>query len=171
MFVLVILLFRGLALAAVLACRLMVSMSRGIILLTGIGAALALALGASAALAGCGGGPSPVTIHGSVSPAEASSLTLPLSYSECSEESPSPGDQVTVTDPGGKVIGSATLGIWEHGSATADGITAYGCLEPFTMRDVPAEPRYGFSINTVPGVIWVTNVSHGVTLDVSSDGN
>ena len=66
------------------------------------------------------------------------------------------------------MIGTATLGIWSHAHAVVSGVTSYNCDMPFTMKNVPHEDRYGFAINGVPGKIWVTDVSKGVTLSVSS---
>jgi hypothetical protein len=118
------------------------------------------------ATAGCGS--SSVTIHGDVS-AGGGAFGGPVTiYGYCSQDAPSPGDQVTVTDPNGKVIGTGTLRIWSHIRATADGVTMYGCDMPFTIKGVPAEQRYGFEINNAPGKIWVSNVNQPVTLDVGS---
>jgi hypothetical protein len=131
-------------------------------------------LGAASALSvtACGGGPPPETVHGQVAPSSAvanvfSGVTA-NSYAQCSEATPAPGTQVTVTNPSGKVLGSAVLGLWSHQHITTSGITAYQCDMPFTIRDVPHEARYGFAINGVPGKIWVTKLSGGVTLSVSS---
>jgi hypothetical protein len=128
----------------------------------------ATALGVTA----CGGTSPPVTIHGQVAPSSTVASVFPgataNSYAACSEANPAPGTQVTVTDPSGKVLGSATLGLWGHQHVTASGITAYQCDMPFAIKNVPHEARYGFAINGVPGKIWVTNVSQGVTLSVSS---
>ena len=122
-------------------------------------------------LAACGG-TSTSTIHGQVSPnGSASALGLggdAQAYSECSEDTPTPGTQVTVTDPSGKVIGTATLGLWSHATISQSGLTLYTCNMPFTMKAVPAEQRYGFEINNVPGKIWVNKVSKLVTLAVGS---
>jgi hypothetical protein len=131
--------------------------------------AVAAVLVLAVAVAACGSGSPSVTIHGQVLPARADGVPA-TSYGFCSEGSPSPGDQVTVSDPGGKVIGIATLGTWNHTRATVDGVTVYPCLMPFTMKGVPGEQRYGFGINNVPGKIWVTKVNQLVTLDVSSSG-
>ena len=114
------------------------------------------------------GGSPDVTIRGNVSPGGGAFGGLAMSYSECSETSPSPGSQVTVSNPGGAVIGSATLGTWSPMTATADGVTMYACDMPFTIKNIPAESRYGFKINNVPGEIWVTSVRQSVTLEVGS---
>ncbi|HEY5360314.1 MAG TPA: hypothetical protein VIJ82_21950 [Streptosporangiaceae bacterium] len=130
-----------------------------------------LSAAAAAALSACGS--SAVTIHGQIMPGGgATSITggLVTSYAFCSEDSPSPGSQVAVTDPDGKIIGSATLGTWSHRSATASGLTMYPCMMPFMIRNVAAEQRYGFEINGVPGKIWVSNVSRPVLLQVGSGG-
>ena len=123
------------------------------------------------AMAGCGGG-STSTVNGQVTPSgSASALGLggdTQAYTECSNDTPTPGTQVTVTDPGGKVIGNASLGLWSHATISQSGLTLYTCNMPFTMKDVPAEPRYGFVINNVPGKIWITNVSSLVSLVVST---
>jgi hypothetical protein len=55
-----------------------------------------------------------------------------------------------------------------HQHVTTSGITAYQCDMPFVIKNVPHEARYGFAINGVPGKIWMTNVSQGVTLSVFS---
>jgi hypothetical protein len=137
-------------------------------------AAFVLLASASAAvvLSACGG-TSAVTIHGQIEPGgSAASISggLAMTYAECSSDSPAPGSQLTVSDPDGKVIGTATLGTWSHKTATASGLTMYPCLMPFTIRDVAAEQRYGFGINDVPGKIWVSNVSKPVFLQVGSSG-
>jgi hypothetical protein len=93
-----------------------------------------------------------------------------MNYGECSSDTPSPGVQVVVTDPSGKVIGTGTLGPWSHQTATASGLTMFPCWMPFVMRNVPTEPRYGFSVNGVPGTIWMTKVSQLVTLVTSTSG-
>lgn len=122
-------------------------------------------------LTACGSSSPPVTIHGQVSPSSTVASVFPgataSSYAGCSEANPAPGTQVTVADPSGKVLGSATLGLWTHQHITTSGITAYQCDMPFTIKNVPHEARYGFAINGVPGKIWMTNVSQGVTLSVS----
>lgn len=135
------------------------------------GIAVALVVAATATLSACGN--STVTVHGQVEPgggalASMGADGLAQTYSGCSDDTPSPGSQVTVTNPSGKVIGSATLGTWSHRTVTADGLTMYPCWMPFTMKNVAAEQRYGFKINNVPGEIWVNNVSKIVTLDVGS---
>jgi hypothetical protein len=119
-------------------------------------------------LAACGGGGTS-TIRGQVEPGGGPiSGGLETNYGFCTEDSPGPGAQITVTDPSGKVIGTGTLGLWSHRTATASGLTMYPCLMSFTIKAVPAESRYGFEINNVPGKIWVTNVSKLVTLEVGS---
>ena len=73
-----------------------------------------LVTAATAALSACGGS-STVTIHGQLEPgggalASTGGGGLAQTYAECNMDSPSPSSQVTVTDPGGKAIGTATLG-------------------------------------------------------------
>jgi hypothetical protein len=75
------------------------------------------------------------------------------------------------------VIGTGTLGQWSHTHSTVAGATVYSCDEPFTMQSVPfepcvsSEPRYGFTVNGVPGKIWATDVRKLVTFSAaSSDG-
>jgi hypothetical protein len=46
-------------------------------------------------------------------------------------------------------------------------LTIYMCLEPFTMKNVPAESRYGFEINGEPGTLWENSVTGTVSLSVS----
>jgi hypothetical protein len=132
-----------------------------------------LASASTAAVLSACGGTSAVTIHGQIEPdggAASISGGLAMTYADCSSDSPAPGSQVTVSDPAGKVIGTATLGHWSHRTATASGLTMYPCMMPFTMRNVVAEQRYGFGINGVPGKIWVSNVSKPVFLQVGSSG-
>jgi hypothetical protein len=135
------------------------------------------ALGALAVflVAGCGGGPSTVTIHGQVEPGGGALGSvggggLEMNYAACANDTPSPGTQVVVTDPSGKVIGTGTLGAWSHKTATASALTMYPCWMPFTIKDVPTEQRYGFSVNDVPGTIWLTKVDQLVTLVTSTSG-
>jgi hypothetical protein len=90
------------------------------------------------------------------------------SYATCASSTPEPGTQVTVTDPSGTVIGTGTLGLWNHDSTTVSGATIYPCDMPFTIKDVPHEARYGFAINGVPGTIWETSINGAVSLTVSS---
>jgi len=129
--------------------------------------ARALALPAAAlaviTIAGCGG-PGTSTIHGTVTP---SGPGIANAYGFCSEDNPAPGGQVTVSDPGGKVIGTGTLGTWSHAHFTSYGTTEYTCTMPFAMKGVPAEQRYGFAVNGVPGKIWFNKLSKPVTLNVS----
>jgi len=127
---------------------------------------------AAAALvaAACGGGSSSVTIHGTLTPSSGlSSVSRPgvnaSSYAGCRSASPAPGTQVTVTGPGGTVIGTATLGLWSPASIVVSGTRVYSCAMPFTVKGVPSQARYGFRVNGVPGTIWKTSVSH-VSLDV-----
>ena len=118
----------------------------------------------------CGGGSSSVTIHGTLTPSSGlSSVSGPgvnaSSYAGCRSASPVPGTQVTVTGPGGTVIGTATLGLWLPASTVVSGTRVYSCAMPFTIKSVPSQARYGFQVNGVPGTIWKTSVSH-VSLDV-----
>jgi hypothetical protein len=118
----------------------------------------------------CGGGSSSVTIHGTLTPSSGlSSVSGPgvnaSSYAGCRSASPVPGTQVTVTRPGGTVIGTATLGLWSPASIVVSGTRVYSCAMPFTIKGVPSQARYGFQVNGVPGTIWKTSVSH-VSLDV-----
>jgi hypothetical protein len=136
-----------------------------------------IALGALAAflVAGCGGSPATVTIHGQVEPGGGALSSvggngLEMNYGACSGDTPTPGAQVVVADPSGKVIGTGTLGTWSHKTATASGLTMYPCWMPFTIKNVPTEQRYGFSVNGVPGTIWMTKVNQLVTLVMSSSG-
>ena len=133
-------------------------------------AAVAVIASAGFAATACGAGS--VTIHGSVTPSSSASSVFgsgmtATSYAQCGTASPAPGDQVTVTDPSGKVIGTGTLGVWSRGSTTVSGTIIYPCDMPFTMGGVPSESRYGFEISGVPGTIWETSISH-VSLAVSS---
>ena len=124
---------------------------------------------AALALAACSSAPSASTIRGDVSPDGSSNpLGFAMTYAACAQDSPAPGAQVTVTDPGGKVVGSGTLGTWTRTHVSADAVTGFACDMPFTMTGVPAEQRYGFRINGVPGTIWMTSVSRLVTLSVKS---
>jgi hypothetical protein len=129
-------------------------------------AALA-AITAVLAVAACGG-TSTVTVHGTVTPhSEVSGMFGGVSsYANCSLDSPAPGTQITVTDPSGKVIGTAALGYWTGQTVAVSGLTLWTCPEPFTMKDVPSEPRYGFHINGAPGTIWETSVNN-VALNVT----
>jgi hypothetical protein len=130
------------------------------------------ALGAAAlALAACSSSPSTSIVHGTVAP-NGSASTLGLAgdaqqYSECALDTPKPSSQVTVTDPSGKVIGNAGLSLWSHQTIRTDGLTLYPCDMPFVIKNVPNEPRYGFKINGVPGVIWFTSLKH-VALSVGN---
>ncbi len=113
----------------------------------------------------CGGGSSSVTIHGTLTPSSGlSSVSGPgvnaSSYADCRSASPVPGTQVTVTGPGGTVIGTATLGLWSPSSIVVSGAKVYSCAMPFTIKGVPSQARYGFQVNGVPGTIWKTSVSH-----------
>ena len=119
-----------------------------------------------------GGGASAVTIKGTVTPSSGASSVFgagvnATTYAGCAAASPMPGTQITVTDPSGKVIGTGTLGVWADSSVTTSGLTVYLCDMPFTIKNVPSEQRYGFSINGVPGTIWETSVSGPVNLSVS----
>lgn len=118
------------------------------------------------------GGASTVTIKGTVTPSSGASAVFgagmnATTYAGCAAASPAPGTQITVTDPSGKVIGTGALGIWTDASVTASGVTIYPCDMPFTIKNVPPEQHYGFSINGVPGTIWETSVSGSVNLSVS----
>jgi hypothetical protein len=106
-------------------------------------AALAAA-GLAVALTGCGS--SPQTVRGSVE-----DCTTALN----------PGDQITVTDPSGSVIGTGTLdaGVstplpaallpWAAGTGYAGDVT-------YKFRvTVPGETRYGVTVGT-HGTIWFT---------------
>lgn len=121
--------------------------------------------------AACGGA-STSTVHGTVSPTgPGSALGMggdATSFADCSLDSPMPGDQITVTDPSGKVIGNATLGVWSAASVRVQGLTVYPCFMSFTMKQVPSEQRYGFAISGVPGKTWINNAGKTVTLAVNS---
>ena len=116
---------------------------------------------------------SAVTITGTVTPSSASSSVFgngmnATSYAACAVTSPKPGTQVTVTDPSGKGIGTTTLGLWDNTHATASGLTVCLCDIPFTIKNVPAEQRYGFSVDGESGTIWETNASKPVNLSINS---
>lgn len=125
------------------------------------------AITAGLVITACGGA-STVTIHGTVTPHSETSDIFggQNSYANCSLDSPAPGTQVTVTDPSGKVIGTGSLGYWTGASVTASGLKLWTCPEPFTIKGVPSEPRYGFQVNGVPGTIWETSVTN-VTLKIT----
>ena len=130
-----------------------------------------LAAGSLAVTAAACSSPATSTVHGTVTP-NGSASTLGLGgdvqiYAECAEDTPKPGDQVTVTDPSGKVIGNASLGLWSHRTIRTAGLTLYPCGMSFVMKNVPSEPRYGFKINGVPSTIWFTSLKH-VALSVGS---
>ncbi len=130
----------------------------------------AISLVAILALAACGGS-STSTIHGQVTPnGPSSALGLggdQQTYTECVNDTPKPGDQITVTDASGKVIGNATLGLWSHAKTSAGGLTLFTCAEPFTMTSVPSESRYGFQISGISGTTWITDITHTVSLAVT----
>ena len=134
----------------------------GVVVLIAVIAAVKLAGGSSAA-----------TITGTVTPSSAASSVFgsginATSYAECAVTSPKPGTQVTVTSPSGQVIGTGTLGLWSHSSVTASGLTVYLCDMRFTIKSVPAEQRYGFSVDGESGTIWETNVTKPVSLSIGS---
>ncbi len=136
---------------------------------TTIGAILT-AMAALTAAAACGSSPPPVTIHGTVTPSGTISQTFGQGlnadgYGACSETSPAPGTQVTVTSPSGTVIGTGTLGSWNTDSVVIEGTTMYHCDMPFTIKNVPQETRYGLAVSGVPGTIWETSVSGAVSLE------
>ena len=107
--------------------------------------------------------PTSVTIHGTVRPDVSGAARY---YQACAYGKPSPGAQVTVTDPSGAVISTGTLGAWSHANPSG----MFTCAMPFTVANVPHEARYGFAINGVPGTIWKTSVGGTVQLEVSSNG-
>lgn len=120
---------------------------------------IALVTGAAvlAVLAGCSGGPGSITAHGT-----AQDCTGALST----------GDQVTVADPTGKILGSGTLAEDNSPQALAaektyddlqlslsqfggssSGMTVYD----FTVGGLPGgEQRYGISAGSGHGTIWFT---------------
>lgn len=119
------------------------------------------------------GGASAVTVNGTVTPSSGASSVFgsgitATTYAECALASPKPGTQITITSPSGQVIGTGTLGVWADSSVTASGVTAYQCDMPFTIKNVPSEARYGFSVNGIPGTIWETSVSGPVNLSIYS---
>jgi hypothetical protein len=131
---------------------------------------LAAILAAGLGLAACGGS-STSTVHGQVMPNGPSSA-LGLGgdqqlYTECVNDTPKPGTQITVTDPSGKVIGNATLGLWSHAKVSAGGLTLFTCVEPFMMTSVPSESRYGFQITGISGTTWINDITHSVALAVT----
>ncbi len=130
-------------------------------------------IAAAALAAACGGGSSSIAIHGTLTPSLGlSSASGPgvnaSTYAGCRSASPVPGTQVTVTDSGGTVIGTATLGLWSPAGIVESGTTVYSCAMPFIIKSVPSEARYGFQVNGVLGTIWETSVSH-VIIDVRMD--
>lgn len=120
---------------------------------------------AALAAAACSGTPAPVTIRGTLTPA----LSLSDAYSgfNCAFRAPVPGQQVTVTDPSGKVIGTGTLGQWRHDTVKVSGVTVYRCDMPFTVTGVPPQQRYGIQAAGSAGTTWVTSVSGPVSIDAS----
>jgi hypothetical protein len=127
--------------------------------------------GAEIALAACGGS-STATIHGQLNPTGSGSILGvggdAVGYGACAADTPKPGDQLTVTDASGKVIGNTTLGTWSRATVRVSGLTLNTCQMPFTMTGVPAETRYGFQVANVPGTTWINDISKPVTLSVSS---
>ena len=135
-----------------------------------ISCAISLAATLAMGLAACGGS-STSTVHGQVTPTGPSNV-LGLggdeqTYTECVNDTPKPGTQITVTDPSGKVIGNATLGLWSHATTFTGGLTNFTCTEPFTMTSVPSESRYGFQISSIPGTTWINDITHTVSLAVT----
>lgn len=144
------------------------------VLYTLLGAGAVVAAIVVVAVIKTAGGASTVTIKGTVTPASAASSVFgsginATSYAECAVANPKPGTQVTVSSPSGQVIGTSALGIWADSSVTTSGVTIYLCDMPFTIKNVPSEQRYGFSINGVPGTIWETSISGSVNLSVNSN--
>jgi len=122
-------------------------------------------LGAVAGLsvAACGGSqPATVTIHGSVANDVSAAAPYPAA---CAFGKPASGNQIVITSPSGTVISTATLGTLIHAANPSGHFT---CTLPFTATKVPQETRYGFTINGVPGTIWMTNISGTVQLNVSA---
>jgi hypothetical protein len=116
-------------------------------------------------------GTSKVTVHGTVTPLSGPSSVsgsgfTAKTYAGCALARPRPGTLITITSLSGQVIGTGTLGEWAHSAVTASGATVYQCEMPFTIKNVPSEPRYGFSVNGVPGTLWQTTVSSPVNLRI-----
>lgn len=113
--------------------------------------------------AACSSRPAPVTIRGTVTP----SLSQSDAYGgfDCAQRSPVPGEQVVVTDPSGKVIGTGTLGQWNRDTVNVAGTTVYRCDMPFTVTGVPPQQRYGFQATGSSAVTWETSVSGPVGID------
>lgn len=124
---------------------------------------LLVTAGIALAVASCSSSPAPVTIRGTVSPQL--SVSDALGGFDCARRSPVPGDQVVVTDPSGKVIGTGTLGQWRRDTANVSGVTVYRCDMPFTVAGVPPQQRYGIQAAGSSRVTWVTDVSGPVSID------
>jgi hypothetical protein len=116
-------------------------------------------------------GASPVTVDGTVTPLSGASSAsgsgfAARTYARCALASPKPGTQITITTVSGQVIGTGTLGEWAHSTVTVAGVSVYRCDMPFTIKNVPPEARYGFSLSGLPGTIWETSVSSPVNLRI-----
>lgn len=129
----------------------------------------------AAACGGSGSGhPATVIIHGSLTPSSGASSVFgagvnATSYTACAGTSPTPGTQVTVKSPSGRVIGTGTLGTWSHAHASVAGTTIYTCDMPFTIRSVPREARYGYQVNGVSApVFWQTGTHPALSITTTS---
>jgi hypothetical protein len=116
-------------------------------------------------------GASPATVNGTVTPLSGVSSVsgggfAARTYARCELARPKPGTQITITSVSGQVIGTGTLGAWTHSTVTVLGKEVYLCDMPFTIKNVPSEARYGFSLNGFPGTIWETSVSSPVNLRI-----
>lgn len=113
----------------------------------------------AASLAACS--TNSATLHGRVTPASA----LPThrqAQVECTTLMPSPGTQVTVADPGGKIIGTGDLGTCQVIKVKA----GYRCAEAFTVTGLPAEPRYGLAVSGIVSTLWIIDVHKPITFYV-----
>jgi hypothetical protein len=120
------------------------------------------ALAAGAALAGgtgiaaCGG--SSATMNGSLTVTTSSGAS---SFCSGASFSGGQGTQVTVIDPGSKVIGTGTLGAPRSSAANQLGCVVGTDVYKFTVTGLPGEPRYGVQISGEQGTIWFTPAELG----------
>ena len=129
-------------------------------------------LAAVVTIGGCGS--SHRTISGELSIHESVFKAPPqgIGESSCKDGSwnPAPGTQVTVKAPNGTVIGTGDLGEWTTNAPAkvymAGQPVIYTCKLPFSVQNLPAESRYGFSVSGVPGTQWVGGNSRNVSLGV-----
>jgi hypothetical protein len=117
--------------------------------------AAASAIAVAAVLVGCAGSSAPamVKVRGTIAQGLGSSCSV------------SAGDQVTITDPSGKVIAAPSLGSPAAKKYTVSGVTVTEVAYPFTATVAP-EPRYGITAEGNPPY-YVTQAQFAKGIDLS----